>query len=97
MVAEVVPNCEVAFAEGATADARDYRVNFRKAEETLPGYAPRWTLREGIKQLHDAYRRADLTKEIFLGPRFYRLRTVRGLQERGLIDNDLRRVGKVTN
>jgi nucleoside-diphosphate-sugar epimerase len=92
MVAEVVPNCEVAFAAGASADSRNYRVNFRKAEETLPGYAPRWTLRQGIEQLYDAYRRAHLTKEIFLGPRYYRLKTVRGLQERGLIDSDLRRV-----
>ncbi len=61
MVAEVVPNCEVAFAEGASADIRNYRVDFTKAETKLPGFAPAWTLRAGIEELYNAYtgRRAD--------------------------------------
>ena len=37
---------------------------------------------------------AGLSKEEWLGPRYYRLRTVKGLQERGVIDGDLRRVQK---
>jgi nucleoside-diphosphate-sugar epimerase len=92
MVAEVVPNCEVAFASGASADARNYRVDFSKAERRLPGFSPRWTLRAGIEELYNAYRRAGLTREVFLGPKYYRLRTVRGLQERGLLDKKLRRI-----
>jgi nucleoside-diphosphate-sugar epimerase len=92
MVAEVVPNCEVSFAPGASADARNYRVDFSRAEKRLPGYEPRWTLREGIEELYGAYKKSNLTKELFLGPRYYRLRTVKGLQERGILDNDLRRV-----
>jgi nucleoside-diphosphate-sugar epimerase len=92
MVAEVVPNCEVTFAPGASADARNYRVDFSRAETKLPGYKPRWTLRQGIEELYEAYKRANLTKEVFLGPRYYRLRTVKGLQERGVIDANLRRI-----
>jgi len=91
MVAEVVPDCEVAFAAGASPDARDYRVDFKKVETRLPGYAPRWRLREGIEELYQAYRRHGLTKDEFLGPRYYRLKTVRGLQESGRVDPDLRR------
>jgi nucleoside-diphosphate-sugar epimerase len=91
LVAEVVPNCEVSFAAGASADARDYRVDFKKAETKLPGYRPKWTLRAGIEELYGAYKKAGMTREIFLGPRYYRLRTVRGLQERGLLDANLRR------
>jgi nucleoside-diphosphate-sugar epimerase len=90
LVAEVVPGCEVAFAPGASPDARDYRVDFAKIETKLPGYHPRWTLREGIEELYAAYRRAGLTEETFLGSRYYRLRTVRALQERGLLDGKLR-------
>jgi hypothetical protein len=90
MVAEVVPNCAVAFADGASADMRDYRVDFGKIETRLPGYRPKWTLREGIEELYRAYQKAGMTKEVFLGPRYYRLKTVRGLQERGLLDGDLR-------
>lgn len=90
-VAEIVPGCVVAFAPGASPDARNYRVDFRKAEHGLPGFAPRWTLREGIGELYEAYRRHGLTAEEFLGPRYYRLRTVREKQERGIFDRQLRR------
>ena len=92
MVAEVVPNCEVSFAAGASADSRNYRVDFKRIETQLPGYNPQWTLRQGIEELYAAYKKAGLTKEVFLGPRYYRLRTVKGLQDRGLLDNDLRRI-----
>src|SRR5215467_12469259 len=40
MVAEVVPNAQVTFAEGASADLRNYRVDFKKIETKLPGYNP---------------------------------------------------------
>ena len=92
LVAEVVPGCEVAFAAGASPDLRNYRVDFHKAEDRLPGYQPRWTLREGIEELYQAYKGQGLTREEFLGPRFYRLKTIRGLQERGVLDADLRRI-----
>lgn len=91
MVAEVVPNCEVAFAAGASADLRDYRVSFKKIEETLPGYRPSWTLRKGIEEMYQAYRDGKMTAEEFLGPRYYRLRTIQGLKERGKLDENLRR------
>ena len=94
MVAEVVPNCEVAFAAGASADARNYRVDFRKAETKLAGYKPRWTLHEGIEELYRAYVKWGMTKELFLGPKYYRLKTVKGLQDRHLLDGDLRRIEK---
>jgi nucleoside-diphosphate-sugar epimerase len=90
LVAQVVPNCELAFAPGASADLRNYRVSFKKAETKLPGYHPTWTLRAGIEELYQAYKQSGLTKEVWLGPRYYRLRTVRGLQERGLLDAQLR-------
>ena len=92
MVAEEVPNCEVAFASGASADARDYRVDFTKIQKQLPSFKPAWTLRQGIQELYDAYKAAGLTQEQFVAsPRYYRLRTVKGLIERGLVDRNLRR------
>jgi nucleoside-diphosphate-sugar epimerase len=90
MVAEVVPNCEVAFAPGASPDTRNYRVDFRKIETKLPGYNPQWTLRKGIEELYAAYKEGGMTKELFLGPKYYRLRTVMGLKDRHLLDGDLR-------
>lgn len=90
-VAEVVPNCELAFAPGASPDIRDYRVDFGKIERQLTGYKPTWTLRKGVEELYLAYRDAGLTKEEFLGPRYYRLKTIQGLISRGALDDELRR------
>jgi len=90
MVAEVVPNCEVAFAEGASADIRNYRVDFTKAETKLPGFKASWTLRAGIEELYEAYTSARLTADEFLGPRYYRLKTVQGLLDRGVLNSALR-------
>jgi nucleoside-diphosphate-sugar epimerase len=95
LVAQVVPGCEVAMAAAAAGDARDYRVDFSRIE-ALPGWSPRWTLRRGIEQLYEAYRREGLTAEQWSGPRYYRLRTVRGLQERGVLDARLRRASHGT-
>src|SRR3954469_19404002 len=60
LVAEVVPGCEVAFAAGASADTRNYRVSFAKIEHGLPGFKPQWTLRQGIEELYQAYKQAGL-------------------------------------
>ena len=92
MVAEVVPNCEVAFAKGASPDTRDYRVDFGKIARQVPGFKPRWTLRQGIEELYQAYKAAGLTQEEFLGPRFYRLKIIRGLLDQGVLDGNLRRL-----
>jgi len=90
LVAEVVPNCTVAFAPGASADARNYRVSFAKAEAGLPGFHPTWTLKAGIEELYRAYTGARLTSAEFLGPRYYRLKTVKRLQAEGRLTDELR-------
>jgi nucleoside-diphosphate-sugar epimerase len=93
-VAAVVPGSEVTFAPGASADTRDYRVDFTKIETKLPGYQPTWTLRKGVEELYAAYKNHHLSKDEWQGPRYYRLKTIKGLQDRGLIDAELRRIAK---
>jgi hypothetical protein len=90
LVAEIVPDCEVAFAPGASPDARNYRVNFDKITRYLPGYRPKWTLRAGIEELLGAYRRAPLSAEEFRGAKYFRLRTINSLRARGLLDDGFR-------
>lgn len=91
LVADVVPDCVVAFADGASADIRDYRVDFGKIEATLPGYLPSWTLRRGIEQLYEAYRDGGMTSSAFQGPAYFRLRTIQRLIDEGALDTQLRR------
>jgi nucleoside-diphosphate-sugar epimerase len=94
LVAGVVPGSEVAFQPGASADTRNYRVDFSKIVNKLPGYKPTWTLQKGIEELYTAYTAHHMSKDEWQGPRYYRLKTIKGLQDRGLIDGNLRLVGK---
>ncbi len=89
-VAEVVPNCEVAFTEGASADARDYQVDFSKIATSLPGFRPEWTLRRGIEQLYRDYTDAGLTWETFDGSQYHRLRTIQRRLQSHELDDELR-------
>jgi nucleoside-diphosphate-sugar epimerase len=86
MVAAMVPGAEIATATDAAADARSYRVACDKLPRTLPDFRPRWTLRQGIEQVHQAYRAAGLTETAFLSTRYFRVRHVQGLLAAGLLD-----------
>jgi nucleoside-diphosphate-sugar epimerase len=92
MVAEVVPNCVVSFAQGATADLRNYRVDFSKIETKLPGFKAAWSLRQGIEELYEAYKRFGLTSEQWTSARYYRLPTIKGLLAKNVVDSNLRRI-----
>jgi hypothetical protein len=51
-------------------------------------------VRAGVEEVRDAYIRNKTTKEDFLGPKFLRIRTIKQLQEQGLLNEDLRWVRK---
>jgi nucleoside-diphosphate-sugar epimerase len=89
LVAETVHGSRVTYAPGGGPDPRCYRVNCDKLAATLPDFRPRWTVREGIERLYDAYRVERLTAEDFRD-RYVRLRHVRGLIDAGLLDTTLR-------
>jgi nucleoside-diphosphate-sugar epimerase len=90
MIEATVPGATVTFAEGASPDKRSYRVSFAKAAEGLPGFEPRWTVKHGIEEIHDAYRSEGLTLDGFLSPRFQRIKRILELVEAGELDHELR-------
>ncbi len=90
IVGEVVPNSIVQFADGASPDKRDYRVNCDKIEKTLPGYQPVWTVRKGVEELYEAYKRVGLKLEDFEGPRYRRLKHIKSLMANGRLSENLR-------
>ncbi len=90
IVMETVPGSKVTFAEGAGPDKRCYRVNCEKIHKMIPAFKPRWTAREGAKQLYDAYKKYGLTLADFEGPTYMRIQTVKRLQSEGKLDSDLR-------
>ena len=81
----------VTFAEGASPDSRDYRVDFGKIGRLLPSFKPAWTVSAGIDQLMTDMRRHGLTTEDFQHA-YVRLQRINDLQAEGLLDEQLRRV-----
>jgi len=79
----------VTFAEGATADHRDYRVDFGKLTRDLPGFRPRWTVAAGIDELAEDMERRGLTAAAFEGPRYVRLKRIQELMAAGRLDDNL--------
>ena len=82
----------VTFAEGASRDKRDYRVDFSKIGRLLPGFQPVWTVAAGIDELA-----ADMSQYGLTGAQFehtfVRLEQINRLQAAGRLDEQLRRVG----
>ncbi|MCB8985180.1 MAG: SDR family oxidoreductase [Ardenticatenaceae bacterium] len=90
IVAETIPGSRVEFAEGASADKRNYRVNCDKIINTLPNFNPQWTAQKGAQELYEAYKKVGLELEEFEGPRYRRLKHIKSLMEDGRLTNDLR-------
>lgn len=89
MVRDSVPGSELRFASGASADTRNYRVSFEKAITRLEYYKPQWTVKKGIEQCYEAYKKHGVTLEEFEGPRYQRLAHIKKLIESGAIDSRL--------
>lgn len=89
IVRQIVPGCRIEYAADGGPDKRCYRVDCTKITRRLPAFRPRWNVRRGVRQLYEAYRAAGLTAEDLDGPRYFRLPTLQGLLDGGLLDGDL--------
>lgn len=90
IVKDTVPGCEIAFADDAGPDKRNYRADFSKIAREIPSFQPRWDARKGAKQLYDAYQAIGLRLEDFEGPRYRRIDQLKRLMAEGYLGNDLR-------
>lgn len=89
MVAETILNCEVTFAENASADNRTYNVSFEKIRQAFPDFTPQWSVRKGIEQLYEAFAHASLTYDNFDGRLYTRLKQLKHLIDNDLLTSDL--------
>jgi nucleoside-diphosphate-sugar epimerase len=92
VVADVVPDCELAFAPDAGPDTRSYRVSFEKIAKALPDFKPEWDVRRGAEELYAAYKQSGVTLEEFEGPRYQRVAHIKKLLAEGIIDEKLRHI-----
>ena len=90
IVAETVPDSQIEYSRGAEPDKRNYRVLCDKISQTLPEYKPRWTARQGAKELYETYKTNGLRQEDFEGPRYRRIDHIKQLLSNGRLDDTLR-------
>lgn len=90
IVKETVPNCEIAFADGAEPDKRNYRVNFSKYTNAFPKHQLRWNVRRGAKQIYESYRAIGLHRDEYEGPKYKRIAQLKSLLASGQLDSNLR-------
>ena len=55
-----------------------------------PEFVPTWTVRDGVRELYDAYVAHSLGYEEFVSSRYLRIKHVREEQEAGRLSEDLR-------
>ncbi|HEX8386990.1 MAG TPA: SDR family oxidoreductase [Rubricoccaceae bacterium] len=91
IVGDEVDGCTVTFADGASPDARSYRVAFDKVARHLPAWTPRWTVRDGVREVRDALTGLGLTPNVFEGPRYSRIARLEEMLADGEVGPDLRR------
>jgi nucleoside-diphosphate-sugar epimerase len=90
IVRETVPGCRIEYAGGASADTRNYRVDASKIARTLPAFKPRWTARDGARQLYLAFEEARITVDDFEGFRYRRIGQINRLLAAGRLNASLR-------
>lgn len=88
IVAAEFPGCQTTYGP-SNNDGRSYRVSFDKIAAGLPGFACRWTARQGAAQLRDVFERIGLTAEMFGHRGFTRLAQLKHLMETNQLDGDL--------
>ncbi|QDT63866.1 NAD-dependent epimerase/dehydratase family protein [Calycomorphotria hydatis] len=89
LIAGLIPDAKVAFAEGAIHDHRNYRVNCDKLAELLPGAIPQWNIARGVEELIDRYQQVSLTKEQLEGSGVQRVKHLRHLLDIGQLSANL--------
>ncbi len=89
LVEQVVPGSTASFADNASPDLRNYRVNCDLIAETLPSFRPVWTVPTGIVELYEAYLANGLTLDQLTGPGLIRLAHIQALLEQSRIDSKL--------
>ena len=88
IISEELPKCEITLNKKGF-DKRNYRVNFEKINSKLKGFSCKNTVRSGIKELFELFKKIDFRKETFLSKDFTRLKQIEYLKNKKKISHNL--------
>lgn len=90
MVEEELPEARITFTAEAGPDLRNYRVSCDKLAAAFPHAVPRWSARDGVRELHGVFKRYGLDREGYEGERYQRVAHLKSLLASGEMGADLR-------
>lgn len=96
MVQKYLPETQIEYVEQEVKDTRNYRVRFDKILEIFPNFIGGWDVSSGIAELigslqdYEALLERNITLDEMFGSKFVRLKKLKDLQTRGILDDNLR-------
>ncbi len=88
MVQEALPETKIEIRNENPTDTRSYRVSFDRAYAA--GFAPRYTVADGIREIRDTFRQVGFTARDFESDAYITIKRYQRLQAEGRLDADLR-------
>lgn len=73
-----------------TPDERSYRVSFSKLKNEFPHLKIQQSVKESLLELKQYYEKYGLSEEDFSGSKYFRIRTLKELISRGIVDSELK-------
>jgi nucleoside-diphosphate-sugar epimerase len=89
IAAEAVPGCDLEIRSDSSADQRTYKADFSKMRRTFPDFEFEWNADTGARKLAAGLQAAGLTRDMYEGNQFVRLRWLQHLIESGRLDRSL--------
>lgn len=86
VIARTFPGCDLSIGD-SSGDKRNYRANFDKINTTLPGFACRYDVEAGARELLAAFERIALTPELFTFRGHTRIKQIKHLLDTAQIDD----------
>lgn len=88
IIASLVPSCTLSFGD-SSADRRNYRADFTKIHDQLPGFACSWDVERGVAEMLSIFERIDLDEELYQFRGHTRIKQIRRLIDTAQVDQDL--------
>lgn len=88
IIGDLVPGCSLSFGD-SSADKRNYRADFTKIHEQLPGFECSWNVAKGVQELLDVLARIGFDEDLYRFRGHTRIKQIKHLVSTGQIDDML--------
>jgi len=88
IIGDLVPGCGLIFGD-SSADKRNYRADFTKIHEQLPGFECSWSVEKGVRDLLDIFSTIGFDEDLYRFRGHTRIKQIKHLVSTGQIDDFL--------